>query len=210
MTARLPPPDITALLLAGGRGSRMGGVDKGLQPLRGQPLVRHALERLARQSVVPAQVAISANRNLDAYRSLGVDVWPDIAPGFMGPLAGFLTGLTHCSTPLLLTVPCDVPRFSLSLCERLRHVLLAENAEIAMAAGLDHDGSVRTQPVFCLLRRELRDSLAHHLEAGVRRVATWTAHHARVIVTFDGPDDDRHAFDNINTPDQLRAAGDSS
>ena len=198
------PPPITALLLAGGRGSRMGGVDKGLQGFGGMPLAAHALARLRRQTLVPSQIAINANRNLDAYGALGTPVWPDVPPDFAGPLAGFLTGLQHCETPLLLTLPCDVPRFPLSLCERLAHALLAQEAEIAMVAAPEDDGPPRTQPVFCLLRRELRDSLARFMAAGGRKIDAWTGQHRQVIVPFDAADDDPRAFANANTLAELR------
>lgn len=208
MPAR-PPPAITAVLLAGGRGSRMGGVDKGLQPFQGMALAQHALERLRRQTLPPAQILISANRNLDAYRALGVAAWPDERPNFPGPLAGFLTGLAHCATPLLLTVPCDVPRFPRTLAERLLRALLAEDAEIAMAAAPERDARgrpfLRRQPAFCLLRTGLADSLARFIDAGGRRIDAWTERHRRAIVAFDRPDDDPAAFANANTLEQLHA-----
>ena len=112
----IEPGQITAVVLAGGRGSRMGGVDKGLQNFNGTPLALHSLLRLQMQSGgLVGEVMINANRNLAAYESLGVPVWPDSIDGFAGPLAGFLTGLEHCETPLLLTVPCDSPRLPLDL-----------------------------------------------------------------------------------------------
>lgn len=201
-------PGITAVLLAGGRGSRMGGVDKGLQRYHGTPLALHALLRLQEQTLPPAEVMVNANRNLSAYESFGVPVWPDALPDYAGPLAGFLTGLEHCQTPLLLTLPCDVPNFPLSLCERLAHTLLAEEAEIAMAAAPEADAQgeqhTRTQPVFCLLRAELLDSLVRFTQGGGRKIDTWTAQHRQVIVPFDQPGDDPLAFANANTLDELR------
>ncbi|MFT4194352.1 molybdenum cofactor guanylyltransferase MobA [Ottowia sp.] len=190
-------PAITALLLAGGRGTRMGGMDKGLQAFNGMPLALHALRRLRRQTLPPAELAINANRHLDDYRAFGVPVWPDSLPGFPGPLAGFLTGLAHCRTPLLLTLPCDVPRFPLSLCERLAQALQAPGADIAVAA------TERAQPVFCLLRAgaDLHDDLATYLAESGRQVEAWTARHRRVVVPFDDP----HAFANANTLQELRA-----
>ncbi len=122
---------ITGLILAGGRGSRMGGVDKGLQNHLGMPLALHALLRLAPQV---GDVMINANRNLGAYESMGVPVWPDALPDYAGPLAGFLTGLERCETPYLVTVPCDSPRFPLDLVARLAEALEAQDAEIAIAA----------------------------------------------------------------------------
>lgn len=201
-------PPITALLLAGGRGSRMGGIDKGLQAFRGQPLAARALQRLRAQTVPPVAILISANRNQTAYRSLGVPVHPDPWPDFQGPLAGFLAGLTHCTTPLLLTAACDVPHFPLTLAERLLQALLAEDAEIAMAAAPDHapDGApfLRRQPAFCLLRTSLRASLERFIEAGGRRIDAWTADQRRVLVPFDQSEDDPKAFANANTLEELR------
>lgn len=201
----LPASDaITALLLAGGRGSRMGGVDKGLQNYHGTPLALHALMRLQQQTLPPAEVMINANRNLGAYEAFGAPVWPDSLPDFAGPLAGFLTGLERCETPLLLTLPCDVPNFPLSLCERLAQALLAQKADIAMVAAPEEDGRLRPQPVFCLLRRELRDSLARFMAAGGRKIDAWTGQHRQVIVPFDAADDDPRAFANANTLAELR------
>ena len=108
--------DITGLILAGGRGSRMGGVDKGLQTHLGMPLAMHALLRLAPQV---GEMMINANRNLGAYESMGVPVWPDALPDYPGPLAGFLAGLEHCETPYLASVPCDSPLFPEDLVARL-------------------------------------------------------------------------------------------
>ena len=206
--AAIPSDQITALLLAGGRGSRMGGVDKGLQNFRGTPLALHALLRLHQQSLPPAEVMVNANRNLAAYESFGVSVWPDALPDFAGPLAGFLTGLERCETPYLITLPCDVPNFPLSLCERLAQALQAENAEIAMAAAPEMDNAgdtrVRTQPVFCLLRADLLESLVRFTQGGGRKIDAWTAQHRQVIVPFDAPGDDPLAFANVNTLDELR------
>ena len=110
-------PGITGLILAGGRGSRMGGVDKGLQNFRGLPLALQTLMRLQLQSLPPQEILINANRNLAAYESFGVPVWPDAASlgDFAGPLAGFLVGLERAETPYLVTIPCDCPGFPLDL-----------------------------------------------------------------------------------------------
>jgi molybdopterin-guanine dinucleotide biosynthesis protein A len=151
---------ITGLILAGGRGARMGGIDKGLQNFNGTPLSLHTLLRLQMQEGAPlSEIMIVANRNLSAYESLGVQVWPDSTDGFAGPLAGFLTGLERCETSLLLTVPCDSPLFPMDLVQRLTDALISENADIAMAAAKEEDGKIRPQPVFCLMRVSLLESL---------------------------------------------------
>lgn len=201
-TPALPAlPAYTAVLLAGGQGQRMGGLDKGLQPLAGLPLARHALQRLQAQSHAPAQVLINANRHLDAYRNLGLPVWPDAQDGFAGPLAGFLTGLQHAAHDWVLTVPCDVPRFPLDLAQRLARAAQAAGAELAMAAS----PGAQPQPVFCLMQRRLLPSLSAALQAGERKIRAWTGQHHSVLVCFDQPGDAPQAFDNLNTPQQLRA-----
>jgi molybdopterin-guanine dinucleotide biosynthesis protein A len=198
--------DITGLVLAGGRGSRMGGVDKGLQSFNGIPMALHALMRLGPQV---GQTMINANRNLAAYESFGAPVWPDGLADYAGPLAGFLVGLERCETPLLLTVPCDTPLFPTDLASRLAEALEREDAQIAMASGAEpgKDGSVemRAQPVFCLLRSELLESLVRFTQAGGRKIDAWTATHKTVLVPFDRPDDAPQAFYNANTLAELHA-----
>ena len=154
-------PHITGLVLAGGRGTRMGGVDKGLQPFRGVPLAQHALERLAPQV---GALMLNANRHLDLYTALGAPwgapVWPDGLADYAGPLAGFLTGLEHCGTPWLLTVPCDTPLFPHHLAARLAAAAARDGSDMAMAMAPQDDGAggvrMRPQPVFSLLRVSLQ------------------------------------------------------
>jgi molybdenum cofactor guanylyltransferase len=196
----IPREDITGLILAGGRGSRMGGVDKGLQNFNGMPLALGALLRLQPQV---GQTMINANRNLGAYESFGVPVWPDVLPDYAGPLAGFLTGLENCETPWLVTVPCDTPLFPLDLVDRLAQAAHDQQAEIAMAAAREEDGQVRAQPVFCLLRVDLLESLVKFTHGGGRKIDKWTAMHKTAIVTFDAPDDPPRAFFNANTQGEL-------
>ena len=185
---------ITGLVLAGGQGSRMGGVDKGLQPFRGEPLALHALRRLQAQT---GAALVSANRNLGAYQAFGAPVWPD--EGGEGPLAGILAGLAHSTTPWLLTVPCDTPFFPADLAARL--ALAACGADMAIAAAPDGD----LQPVFCLLRTHLRDDLAAYLHQGGRKVRAWMGQHRCATVRFDQPGDDPRAFANANTLAELQA-----
>lgn len=184
----------------------MGGVDKGLQGFNGMPLALHTLTRLQLGGGV-GPVMINANRNLAAYESFGVAVWPDGLADYAGPLAGFLTGLERCETPYLLTVPCDTPLLPLDLASRLAHALEAEEAEIAMAAApeVGRDGllQLRTQPVFCLLRVELLESLVRFTQNGGRKIDAWTALHKTALVAFDAPDDNPQAFFNANTLAEL-------
>jgi len=206
MTHTIPPQDITGLILAGGRGSRMGGVDKGLQNFNGIPLALHTLMRLGPQV---ESVMVNANRNLSAYESFGAAVWPDASADFAGPLSGFLVGLERAETPYVLTVPCDTPRLPLDLAKRLAEALVREDADIAMAAAPETDEhgqiQIRTQPVFCLMKIELSESLVKFTHAGGRKIDAWTAQHNTVVVPFDAAGDDPLAFANVNTLTELQA-----
>jgi molybdenum cofactor guanylyltransferase len=200
------PSEITGLVLAGGRGSRMGGLDKGLQNFNGTPLALHALLRLQMQEGgLIGELMVNANRNLSAYEAFGAPVWPDSLSDYAGPLAGFMTGLERCETPFLLTVPCDTPLFPSDLAQRLAAAFNDENVEIAMAAAREDDGQVRTQPVFCLMRVELLESLVAFTQAGGRKIDRWTDQHHTAVVTFDQPTDDPRAFCNTNTLAELHA-----
>ncbi len=200
---------ITALLLAGGRGSRMGGVDKGLQAFNGLPLALHALQRLAPQV---GALMINANRNGPDYAQLGkpfnASVWPDDLADYAGPLAGFLVGLQHCQTPWLVTAPCDTPLLPLDLVARLVEAAARDKADIAMATAPETDEAgqtiLRKQPVFCLLRKSLLPSLQAFTQAGGAKIAAWTGQHHTVLVPFDRPTDNPRAFFNANTLDELR------
>jgi molybdopterin-guanine dinucleotide biosynthesis protein A len=206
MTHPIEPQDITGLILSGGRGSRMGGVDKGLQNFNGIPLALHTLMRLGPQV---ESVMVNANRNLSAYESFGAAVWPDASADFAGPLSGFLVGLERAETPYVLTVPCDTPRLPLDLAKRLAEALVREDADIAMAAAPETDAHgkthIRTQPVFCLMKIELSESLVKFTHAGGRKIDAWTAQHHTVVVPFDAPGDDPLAFANVNTLNELQA-----
>jgi molybdopterin-guanine dinucleotide biosynthesis protein A len=197
---------VTGLVLAGGRGARMGGADKGLQNFKGLPLALYTLMRLQMQQGPPlAEILINANRNLSAYEAFGAPVWPDTLDGFAGPLAGFLTGLERCETPLLLTVPCDTPLFPLDLLERLHNALLNEDADMAMAGACEEDGQLRAQPVFCLMRVEVLESLVTFTHQGGRKIDAWTAQLKTVLEPFNRPNDDPRAFFNANTVEQLQS-----
>ncbi len=197
--------DITGLILAGGRGTRMGGIDKGLQSFNGLPLALHILRRLQMGGV--ENILINANRNLTAYESFGVPVWPDGLADYAGPLAGFLTGLEHCETPYLMTVPCDTPLLPLDLAPRLAQALQSADADIAMVSapevGQDGQVQIRAQPVFCLLGVDLLENLIKFTHDGGRKTTAWTAQQKMVLVPFDQPGDDPQAFCNVNTLAQL-------
>lgn len=192
-----------AVVLAGGQGSRMNGADKGLHLLHGQPLVMHAVKRLQAQSLKVDAICINANRHLSDYQALGFDVWPDAQADFAGPLAGFLVGMTHCPHPYLLTVPCDTPWFPLNLAERLLHALQSQGADMAMACSPDDAGVWRKQPVFCVLKVTLKDSLQQFLAEGGRKIGAWAALHHTVEVPFE----DAEAFRNLNTPEDVQRLG---
>lgn len=198
--------DITGLVLAGGRGSRMGGVDKGLQRFHGVPLALHALRRLQAQ-VGPCM--LNANRSLTVYQSFGVPVHTDVLPDYAGPLAGFLTGLTHCRTDWLLTVACDSPCFPTDLAQRMTAEALHAHADIVLAAGPEvvRDGTrqVRAQPVFALLHRSLLPSLQTFVADGGRKIDAWTQQHSHALCYFDRSQDDPQAFANTNTVQELQA-----
>ncbi len=200
--------EVTGLVLAGGRGSRMGGVDKGLQKFRDTPMALNALLRLQLQAgSLVGDLMVNANRNLAAYEAFGHPVWPDSLPDYAGPLAGFLTGLAHCETPYLLTVPCDTPLFPLDLVQRLAAAFDDPSTEIAMVSAREGEGQseLRTQPVFCLLRADLLPSLTAFTQAGGRKIDRWTDQHRTVVVPFDQAGDDPQAFFNANTLAELQS-----
>lgn len=190
----IAPAEITGVVLAGGRGSRMGGEDKGLVTLSGRAMTEHVLERLRPQV---GTIVISANRNHARYAAFGERVVSDPIDGYQGPLAGIAAGLAAATTPYIVTVPCDSPLFGFDLVERLAQALKREGAELAVA----HDGE-RMHPVFLLLARSLQQSLREFLDAGERKIDRWFARHRAAVADFsDCPD----AFVNVNDPDEHRA-----
>lgn len=191
---------ITGLVLAGGRGMRMGGADKGLQALHGEPLAAHVLKRLAPQA---GALLISANRHPEAYAALGAPfgatVVADTLPGFPGPLAGLLAGLRAAGSAYVLSAPCDTPGLPDDLGTRLAHALDSSEADIATVTTCDAQGQVSLHPVFALLRTDLADDLSAFLDAGERKVRAWYARHKTVEVAFT----DERAFYNINSLQEL-------
>ena len=208
MSTLISACDITACVLAGGRGMRMGGVDKGLQLFHGQPLALQVLLRLAPQV---GTLLINANRNAEVYaelaKPLNASICADALPDYPGPLAGFLAGLSQCQTAWLLCVPCDTPLFPSDL---VAHMIRAcDDADIVVAHGWDSEGEsvdanapLRAQPVFCLMRASLKDSLYQFITQGGRKIDAWTSQHRCTQALFDRPQD-LHAFANANTLVQL-------
>jgi molybdenum cofactor guanylyltransferase len=186
--------NITGLILAGGRGSRMGSVDKGLQLFQGKPMVSHVLSRLQTQV---DNVVINANRNVDQYEAFGHPVIADGIDGFAGPLAGLHAGMTHVFDGLIATAPCDSPFLPLDLVRRLRVALEAKSADLAVAKTLD-----QAQPVFCLVKRDVEPHLREFLASGQRKIDKWYETLSIVEVAFD---DQVDAFANINTAEELVA-----
>ena len=182
----------TGLVLAGGLARRMGGDDKGLVNLAGRPMIAWVLDRLSPQVSV---TLINANRNGDRYADLGCDVVADTEDGFLGPLAGMLSGLQACQTPWMLAVPCDSQLLPSDLAQRLHRG--AQNAQTDIAVA--HDGE-RLQPVFALLRTTLREDLQRWLGSGERKIDRWYARCGAQTVDFS---DCPQAFRNVNTPEEL-------
>ena len=189
--------DVTGIVLAGGQGRRMGGVDKGLVPFRGTPMVAAVIARLAPQV---GAIVVNANQNHAAYEELGHRVVADAVGGFAGPLAGLQAGLAAASTPWVLTVPCDSPFLPRDLVARLAVGCEDARAQLAVARTFD-----QPHPVFALVRRDVQPHLEAFLASGGRKIDAWYATLAVVEVAFD---DEADAFRNINTRDELAAAGD--
>lgn len=187
---------ITGLILAGGRGSRMGHVDKGLQNFRNAPMALHVMMRLQPQV---GELMINANQNLGPYESFGVPVWPDEMQGFEGPLAGMQTGLIHCMTEYMVTAPCDSPFLPDDLVARLADGLLDADADLAVAV-TEGSGRRQAHPVFCLMKASLLQSLTDYLRGGGRKIDAWYAAVKTVEVVFE----EEAAFRNINTLAELK------
>jgi molybdopterin-guanine dinucleotide biosynthesis protein A len=193
----ISPENITAVILAGGLGRRMGGVDKGLQLIHGKPMVQHALNRLQPQV---GKVLINANRHLDDYKGFGVPVCSDSISGYAGPLAGIHAALLQTDTPYLVTVPCDSPLLPNDLVSRLSVAVSEHSADAAVV--VTEDGEQRQRhPVFLFLKSDVRSSLEHYLNNGGRKVDDWLASLNCVDVLFE----DETAFTNVNTPEDIQA-----
>jgi molybdopterin-guanine dinucleotide biosynthesis protein A len=188
---------ITALILAGGRAQRMGGIDKGLIPFLQRPLIESTIARLKPQA---SQIIINANRNITKYAVYAYPVVMDETPDFSGPLAGFAVGLKNCKTPYLLTSPCDSPLLPVDLAPRLAQEIDRGDFQLVYASSKENDGKVWAQPVFCLMRVDVLPSLETFLAKGDRKIDRWFKELRTSTILFD----DKQAFANVNTPEELK------
>lgn len=189
---------ITGLILAGGRAQRMGGIDKGLISFHGKPLIESTITRL-RTQVGP--ILINANRSITKYASYGFPVLMDETVDFLGPLAGFSIGLKNCKTPYLLTSPCDSPLLPHDLAQQMASELEGAGLDLVYASTKEADGKIWVQPVFCLMRSSIEDSLKSFLSRGDLKIDHWFKSLRSGTVVFT----DAQAFANVNTPEELKA-----
>jgi len=182
---------ISAVILAGGRGQRMNGADKGLLTLNDKPMVQHVIERISPQV---DELLLSANRHIDQYEQLGYPVVSDEQQGFQGPLAGIASAMARCHHSRLLIIPCDTPFLPTDLAQRMVQQLEGTQSDVCLA----HDG-LRLQPLVCLLKTSLLDDLRHSLTAGHLKVSRWMEKHRHCVTQFNDPE----SFRNINTPAEL-------
>ena len=189
--------DVTAVILAGGQGRRMGGQDKGLLVFGGRLMIEILIEALQIQRI---DILINANRNQSTYQSYGLPVVSDDLEGFQGPLAGFASAMAAVKTRFILTLPCDSPMLADNFAGRFIDAHNREQAPVCVA----HDGE-RLQPVYALINTGLLDDLKRFLLSGERKIDRWYAQYDYTTVDFSS---DATMFENINTPeDQQRLLG---
>lgn len=184
---------ICTVIIAGGRGSRMQGQDKGLLEYQGKPMIEHILSSLGDEY---QPIIINANRNIERYRQYGHDVISDNYDNYQGPLAGMLSAMQHCTMDYILCIPCDSPRPPGELLPRLQHCLEQQGTSSAIC----YDGE-RTQPLFALLACSLQTELKAFLDSGNRKVHTFFEHINAAVCDFS---DQPERFHNINTPDDMQ------
>lgn len=186
------PDDITVVILAGGKGRRMGGKDKGLVTFKSSELIRHVIDAISQQT---GKIIINANRNLDQYRSFGYPVVEDTLSGFQGPLSGFLAAMSFVDTRYILTLPCDGPVVTDDYLTSMLQVLNDSGSDLVVAS----DGH-RMQPVYALIPVSLQQDLEQFLQAGERKIDLWYARHRVTQAVFPAA---LGFFTNINTPEEL-------
>jgi molybdenum cofactor guanylyltransferase len=183
------PQDLTAVILAGGQGRRMGGRDKGLLEFDGKPLVAILIDRLERQAL---DIVINANRNHADYQRFGYPVISDQLADYQGPLAGFAAAMARVDTDFILTLPCDSPLLAEDYARRFLDSYAVRQAPVQVA----FDGE-RLQPVHAMIKVDLLPSLKRFLDSGERKIDRWYAQHEYARVDFS---DCADMFRNINTP----------
>lgn len=186
--------DITAIILAGGKGRRLGGQDKGLVEFQDKPLIQHVLDKITPQV---DSVMINANRNQDSYSQFGFDIISDELSDFQGPLAGFAIAMQSCNTSHIITMPCDGPHLPDDYVSRLINASLDKNTN-ENAVIVAHDGE-RLQPVHALIPITLIESLISFLESGDRKIDRWYAQNTMLTADFS---DKPEVFFNVNTEEQ--------
>lgn len=189
---RIQQHDITVVILAGGRGRRMGGQDKGLVTYRNAELVKHVIDAISAQT---QHIIINANRNLELYQRFGYPVVEDTLSGYQGPLSGFLAAMCYVDTDYILTLPCDGPIVTADYLSSMAAALNESNADLVVAS----DGD-RMQPVYALMPVFLRQDLEQFLAAGERKIDRWYARHEVIQLEFPA---EQGLFTNINTLEEL-------
>lgn len=180
--------NITAVILSGGRSSRMQGEDKGLILLNNKPLINYVVD------VVNSKVdrlLISANRNIEAYQQYG-EVITDELTDFQGPLAGISSALSRATTTYLLTLPCDSPMINKTVIDRLVDTMDRANVDICVA-----DDGLRIHPTIALIKTSLKDNLLAFLDSGERKLGLWIERNNFQKVDFS---DQPKVFVNLNNP----------
>lgn len=184
---------ICTVILAGGRGSRMHGQDKGLIEWQGKPMIEHILSSLSDEH---QPIFINANRNIERYREYAYDVIADTYDDYQGPLAGILSAMQHCQQDYILCIPCDSPQPPNDLLPRLLHCLAQQEASSAIC----YDGK-RLQPLFSLISCSLQTELKSFLDSGNRKVHTFFENiHAAICDFSDQPE----CFHNFNTLEDMQ------
>jgi len=193
-TKQITKQNITALILAGGKGRRLGGQDKGLVHYQGRPLIEYVIERIQPQV---ENILINANRNQETYANYGFPVIHDELSDYQGPLAGFATAMKVANSSHIITMPCDGPLLPKDLVDRML-AELHNSTDLKETLVVAHDGE-RLQPVYALIPIRLIDSLERFLEEGNRKIDLWYSKHHMKIADFSN---NPSVFDNINTEEQ--------
>ncbi len=183
---------ITGLILAGGRSSRMNGQDKGLLQLHNRPMIDYVIKRIKPQV---GHILISANRHIAHYKAFGYEVLIDDHDDYRGPLAGMARGLAQSKSDYLLTVPCDGPLLPLDIASRMINFALIHTAKAVFV----FDGHYK-QPTYNLIHKDLLPQLKHSLTNKEHKLGQWLMDNAALTLDFS---DQKSAFLNINTLDDL-------